>query len=429
MQRLSHNAVIVVGAAVLLPLLLGSACFAQSLASPPFFKTSFDCAKANALSVEEAVCKNADLAKLDVEMAEAYRKRANGAEKEQIVASQRRWLVIRNACRVNPYDLESLGELADLIALYKERIVALKSSDPALLQAALPKEYDWLRAIAPEGFSKDEFAIGRGYASCEDPCRKKPSLYRWISIGGRGLGDEPGDIDTPYAELLKRLAAQGWTKCKEVTDDSGKQRVDRFNKKEKMLSVGRSYSMGVGNGINLAITTSAPLPEIAPQPVPNPTVTITDDWDSFSSEEVGLKIRFPPDWHVYDRSPPNAGTQYKYLIFGADDYKPGDFRVTVEPVRQVLVDPNYVPPPDAPKCSSSRYRISGFAAKECLFEDELYTQGTCTRYLQSIMISTGKYDLTFEPSSQASYPDDSGHYKLTDLYEKILSTIEIKQPN
>jgi hypothetical protein len=45
------------------------------------------------------------------------------------------------------------------------------------------------------------------------------------------------------------------------------------------------------------------------------------------------------------------------------------------------------------------------------------------------MISTGKYDLTFEPSSQASYPDDSGHYKLTDLYEKILSTIEIKQPN
>jgi len=397
---------------------------AQTLSSPPFYKTSFDCAKAKELSVEAAICKNEDLAKLDLEMADAYRTRvesANSAGRGQIIPSQRRWLGIRNSYRINPYD-PSAGELIDLTELYQKRISALKSSDPALLQTTLPKEYDWLRTVAPEGFSKDQFAISRGYAGCEDPCQKKPSLYRWISIGGRGIGEEPGDIDTPYAELLRRLAAQGWAKCREVTDDSGKQRVDRFRKNEKMVSVSRGYSMGTGNGIGIEVTISEPLPEPTPKSAPDPTMNVADDWEAYSAPEIGLKVRFPPDWHVRDASPPGG----KYLMFAADDFKPGSFIVAVAPHR--LVDPNYKPAADEPKCSPSTYQIAGFAAKECLFEDELYTQGTCTRYLQSITIDTGSHELTFEPSQAGSFPDASGHYKLTDLYEKIMGTIEIGNP-
>ena len=66
---------------------------AQQLATLPFFKTSFDCSKAKWLSIEEAICKNEKLARLDVEAADAYRKRldsGNPSEKEQVIASQRR---------------------------------------------------------------------------------------------------------------------------------------------------------------------------------------------------------------------------------------------------------------------------------------------------------------------------------------------------
>ncbi|HEY6370725.1 MAG TPA: hypothetical protein VIX37_09100, partial [Candidatus Sulfotelmatobacter sp.] len=80
---------------------------------------------------------------------------------------------------------------------YKARIARLQSTDPPLLKTKIPEAYAWLRAIAPDGFSKEKFLIGRSYAGCEDPCQKKPSLYRWISIEGSGIGEEPGDVDTP----------------------------------------------------------------------------------------------------------------------------------------------------------------------------------------------------------------------------------------
>jgi uncharacterized protein len=422
-MRAIDKADVIVLWAVLLPLLLARV-FAQTMSSPPFFKTSFDCAKVKVLSTEEAICKNEDLAKLDVQMAEAYRKRlnsANDSEKPQVIASQRKWLIIRNSYNVNPYHGDPPGARADLEEFYKQRITALRSGNPDLLTTDIPKEYGWLQSIAPEGFSKEEFSIGRAYAGCADPCRKQPSLYRWISIGGGGIGDEPGDVDTPYAQLVKRLAAGGWTSCREA-DDSGKPTIDYFTKGNRMVSVSRYYSMGAGNGIGVGVTISGPLPQPTASSVLNPTVAITDDWDSYSSADIGLKVRFPPDWHMRDANP-NAAGQYKYLMFGADDFKPGDFRITVKPIG--LRDPNYVPPPDAPKCSPSHYRISGLPAQECLIEDEVVSEGTCNRYLGSIIIRTSGYELTFEPSPAGSFPDNSGHYTLTDLYEKIMSTIRI----
>lgn len=405
-----------------IPLLVHSFSTAQTLSSPPFLKTSFDCAKARVLSVEEAVCKNEKLAALDLRLAEVYRRRLDsaGSEKNRIMASQKHWLVLRNSYRVAPYPSDDLNATAELVELYKQRIEVLKSSKLALLEPEVPKEYQWLLAIAPPGFSKD-FAIVRGYATCADPCQEKHSLYRWISIGGNGTGDSPGDVDTPYDTLGKRLAAEGWKKCRDTTDDSGKLQFSYFRKQSKFVEVTRSYSMGVGNSVSLSITISPPLPERS-TPVSNPLVQIADDWDSYSDADVGLKVRFPADWHVSDRSGANA-PGYKNLIFGADDYKPGDFSITIEPPQ--LRDPNYVAP-DAPKCYPSQYRIAGVIATECLFEAEMYGESVCTRYIQSLEIRTKHHELTFEPYRFGSLPDDTGHYKLADLYEKIVSTIELK---
>ena len=405
-----------------IPLLFHCFSTAQTLTSPPFLKTSFDCSKARVLSVEEAICKNEKLAALDLQLAAAYRKRLDSAtsEKDGIIASQRKWLVLRNSYRVAPYPSDDLNAIAELFELYKERIEVLKSSNLALLEPQLPKEYQWLLAIAPAGLSKD-FSITRGYATCADPCQEKHSLYRWISIGGSGTGDPPGDVDTPYDTLVKRLAAEGWMKCRDTADDSGKVQFSYFRKQDKFVEITRSYSMGVGNGISLSITISPPLPQSS-TPVANPLVQISDDWDSYSDANVGLKVRFPADWHVYDRSDASA-SGYKYLMFGADDFKPGDFRITIEPSQ--LRDPNYVAP-DAPKCYPSRYRIAGVTATECLFQGEMYGESVCTRYIQSLAIRTKNHELTFEPYQLGSFLDDSGYYKLADLYEKILSTIELK---
>lgn len=63
-----------------------------------------------------------------------------------------------------------------------------------------------------------------------------------------------------------------------------------------------------------------------------------------------------------------------------------------------------------------------------MVEGEAVSEGTCARYLTSVVIQTGKYDLTFEPWPARSFPDAVGHYRLTDLYEKIMSTIEIGEP-
>ena len=347
-------------------------------------------------------------------------------KKEQVIVSQRRWLTIRNAQNVNPYHGDPPGALADLADFYKARIAALRSNNPSLLKTEIPEEYEWLRAIAPAGLSKNEFSIGRAYAGCEDPCRKKPSLYRWISIGGRGIGNGAGDVDTPYGQLAKRLVSQGWTKCRSA-DDSGKPTIDYFAKGNKIVSVSRYYSMGVGNGIGIGITISGPLPQVPPEPPPNPAVVIADDWMTYSDDDVGLRLRYPPHWHIKDDTPPNSGMQYKSLQFGADNYAPGDFRITLEPQESVNLESrsNQL----GTRCFPSSYRISGFSAAECVFENEVVSVGVCERHVQSIVVQTGKFDLTFEPALSGSFGDDSGRYTLLNLYERIMSTIEMKQPN
>ena len=223
--------------------------------------------------------------------------------------------------------------------------------------------------------------------------------------------------------MVTKLAAEGSSKCRSA-DDSGKPTIDYFTKNGQLVAVSRYYSMGVGNGIGFGITISGPLPHKA-LPVPaNPSVTTSSDWNTYKSPDVGLELQYPPHWRVTDKSVPGNGT--KYISFNADDYKPGAFRITMQPIarNRPAINPNNDEP--GPKCTLSRYKISGLPAQQCLLEYESVGDGTCARYIQSIAVETERYSLSFEPSSTGSSDEGSDGYLLTDFYRRVMSTIKIK---
>ena len=312
--------------------------------------------------MELAICKDERLAKLDLEMADAYQKRLEStipSQKRELLLNQRKWLTIRNSYDANPYHSIPIGTLSDLSEFYRNRIEALRSNQAALLTTIkIPPQYDWIKTVVPKEFFS-RFSIGRGYMSCTDPCAQKPSPYRLLSVGGGGIGDPPGDVDAPYTKIVHKLADEGWTKCRSA-DDSGKPTVDYFKKKDKMIALSRVYSMGAGNGLSLSITTSSPLPENPTETPLNPSVTITSDWPTYRSPDDGFQVRYPPDWWVRDDSVPNRRT--KYLTFGAKDYL-GNFSISIEPkefvngqvVNKASEDPEQI-------CGPSSYRISGSPA-------------------------------------------------------------------
>jgi uncharacterized protein YecT (DUF1311 family) len=399
--------------------------FSLPIASASFYKTSFDCKKAKDYSVEQAICTNDELAKLDLEMADAYKKRLGSvtdSQKSELVLSQRKWLMIRNSFDANPYHVDAGGTLSDIADFYRNRIEALRSGRTTFLNTDVPKEYDWLKAIAPEGFSNG-FSVGRGYMGCQDPCKKEPSLYKLISIWAHDTDESQGETETAYPKIVRKLASEGWTKCRSA-DDSGKPSIDYFKKKDKMIAVNNYASMATGDSITLSITTSGPLSEGPPKMPSNPAVTITSDWLTYSSADMGFRVRYPPGWWVRDDKAPNR--RAKYLTFGAKDYL-RNFTISIQPeeflngqaVNQARDEPGQL-------CGPSRYRISGFSSRACLSEGENVGTGTCTWYLYSLDIETGIYYLSFRPDISGSLVQDSNRYKLTDLYQKILSTIEMK---
>jgi uncharacterized protein YecT (DUF1311 family) len=420
---------------LLLVFLLKPALWAQAidstltnpLSKPEIYKTSFDCTKAKELSMEEAICQNEDLATLDLEMAQSYKQRLDFApapQKSRVILSQERWLKIRNSYNVNPYHGDPVGTLADLADFYRSRITALRSRRVDQLDTPLPQEYEWLVRIAPDGFSKKEFSIGRGYMGCEDPCKSKPSVYRLLSIGGSGVGEMPGDINTPFAQLQTMLSSHGWSPCRSA-DDSGNTLVDYFKKGSKFIAIRRSYSMGVGNGIGLAITVSGPLSDPPGKMPPNPTVTITSEWQTYSSPDVGLQVRYPPGWWIRDDSSDavfNRGT--KYLTFVAKDFS-GSFRISMVPKERW--NRSVSQPENARRqCFPYSQGIAGFPSQACMQEGEAVWDDVCHRSLDSVEIDTGEYHLSFQPTGWGSFPDAAGQYKFTDLYEKIISTIRVR---
>ena len=103
----------------------------------PFQEPSFNCNKAET-GIEFAICTNAELAKLDVDMARRYkaaRRAAAGTARKRIKQDQRNWIGRRNRECAQPYEepLEDAGKgetfahtVACLANSYKTRLAALK---------------------------------------------------------------------------------------------------------------------------------------------------------------------------------------------------------------------------------------------------------------------------------------------------------------
>jgi hypothetical protein len=323
---------------------------------------------------------------------------------------------------MNPFHGDSNGMLSDLANFYRARFSVLRASSVAELKTKIPGEYEWLKASAPQGFNSG-FVIGRAYMTCHDPCRTSPSVYRMISVRGRGIGDEPGDIDTPFSQIEKVLTSQGWTKCRSA-DDSGKPTIDYFIKRDKMIRIFRYYSMGAGNSIEFGITTSGPLPRRTANSKQNPITSVPNDWATYSSPDVGLRFRYPPKWRLADNSILGPGA--KYLAFGSNDFT-GSFKITLGTEHSITHQPLRIDSGrPAPTCAPSVYKISGFAARTCFFDGENVADGLCTRDIEFLDVETGRYHLGFEPGLQRDYFDRFGQDRLPDIMEQVLSTIEIE---
>lgn len=102
---------------------------------------SFDCANA-AAPAERAICANPQLAALDLQLSQAFAARLatlGEAERETLVADQRRWLVLRDTCLADAACLNGaiegrLGQLGDAAAVQ----TATAAGGPAPAPAAAP---------------------------------------------------------------------------------------------------------------------------------------------------------------------------------------------------------------------------------------------------------------------------------------------------
>ena len=87
----------------------------ETLALPPS-APSFDCNKATS-PIDKRICANPDLAKLDAEVAVAYKtKKQSGYPSDALLQQQRAWMKVRNGC----------GDDQCLVASYQGRLAELK---------------------------------------------------------------------------------------------------------------------------------------------------------------------------------------------------------------------------------------------------------------------------------------------------------------
>ncbi len=398
-------------------LFLKAIAFSQSLIQhPATYKASFNCTGIKEQTAEDAVCHHEDLAKLDLEMADIYQKRlasADASQRDALIQSQRKWLTIRDMHKFYGKLSDQEGMASDLADFYKERIAALQSQDQSLLEPKLPPEYEWLKSFATDGFSSEAFLV-REYMGCQDPCERKSALYRVVGLWGNGTGEPPGNTQTQYSLVVKKLQKDGWKKCREA-DDSGKPDIEYFTKQDKMLSLSSYASMGTGNTIEITVTTSGPLPR-PKEVISNPPAQVEPDWQEYKSSDGILSLKYPPHWRMRKDISSESGLT-KSLRFQADDSS-GGFGL--------ILNENWQRPKDR-DCVPSPYKIEGEAAEACLVSVESVGTDTCYRYIESLNAYKNALHLSFWPDYlDGSEVRDSRHFKLTHIYETILSTVELR---
>lgn len=166
---------------------------ALAAASPAFAQSgpSFDCAKADN-AIDRAICKDAELAKADREMAAAYTAllaRLSSAAKDELVKDQVRWIANRNrACRADPDNIEDC-----LKGRYAARTRNLRAyahgTYPAISEQSLAKQgkfgkITWSYDITYprfEGANVDFTAVNARFADAA-----KKSTDEWTPKAGDG---------------------------------------------------------------------------------------------------------------------------------------------------------------------------------------------------------------------------------------------------
>lgn len=247
---------------------------------------------------------------------------------------------------------------------------------------------------------------GTAYLSCNDVCKEEPGLYRVFRMVTEG---DNNDVGRPYKAVVQTLVAKGWQKCKTVDDEAGTI-GETYIKNGKLLLVGRHHSMGAGNGLGITIATSSSLPQES-QPVNNPSVPVTSDWETYTNSDFGLEVRYPPDWKVWwVRVDPLQGANKTLTIRLATKKFGGDgFLVMITPLSIYRLT----------KGSPSDYSIGSNRTEERKSEGSLFA--ACDRSI-TVWTNVGSYQYTFTPETAGLL---NKSFQLRDVYQKILSTVRI----
>lgn len=158
-------------------------------------KPSFDCAKADSV-VDRAICRSAELAKADRELAAAYAAlldKLSGAAKDELVKDQVRWIANRNrACRADPDSIEDC-----LKKRYAGRIANLRAygqgTYPAISEQTLAKQgklgkITWSYDITYPRFEGANVDFTATNARFADAAKKLTD--EWVPKAGDGPGRE-----------------------------------------------------------------------------------------------------------------------------------------------------------------------------------------------------------------------------------------------
>ena len=140
---------------------------------------SFDCAKASQ-PVEHAICGNAELASLDLEMAKIYKQRyqqLTDADKTKFKSEQRQWLQQRvHDCGITSKNATSESVITCLKSLYGQRITQLHADDMEI------SDNYYMQSVKRKKFSAKDRYNWRMLAQWDDQC-ENPSVKKIPNSG------------------------------------------------------------------------------------------------------------------------------------------------------------------------------------------------------------------------------------------------------
>ncbi len=149
----------------------------------------------------------------------------------------------------------SSDEEADSLQLFNQIISTFAFTKAQANQA--PAEYSLLKNIDKWAltYQLKSTAYSDVSMACTDGRKGNTSIGYMFNMSSDGFGEPPGDIDTPFNQVVQVLTENGWTDCgipvKQQDPSNGTNRI--FIKNNKLIGIFKHYSMGVGNSLRVAI--------------------------------------------------------------------------------------------------------------------------------------------------------------------------------